>query len=320
MPNRNAFQDVYLAKNEVTEGTDPVPTPTANAIELMEHFEPDDDMAFKPEAESRVRGLQLNPGDPMSVAGNIMSQSRKAFLRGTTNAPSSGNRIELDPWFLSSGMSATYDATPGQEKVTYICADTSLGTMTEYYYRDGLRYIYTGVRCEWMYSFDVGGASVITINPSGRVAGVSDQSVPTNQVYPTTDWPLAVDSTVFTIDGFTAGVIRHWEHSLGNVVQRRDGVKAQGGVQGWRIASRNVTWKCTLEGDLLGTKNWRTLRDNKTPIAITFLIGGLPFNRQDFSAARAFIRKITPSNDGGLDLITLEGTLRGTTPFSLAIR
>lgn len=317
--NRNTELALYLAKVEVTEGVDPTPTPTADAIELSEHFEPDDDFAFKPEAESRVRGPELHPGDPMSVAGPMIGHTRKAFLRGNTAFPTAIAPIELHPWFIGSGHAATYDATGAAEKVTYTPASTGLGSFTEWFYRDGILYKYTGVRCGFQLGFEAGGPCVITAPVSGRVASVADAAVPTNAVFRTTEFPLATDATVFTIDGFTAGIIRNWEHDLGNVVARRDGVKAVGGIQGWRIGRRNPTFKITLEEPTLAVKDFRTLRANKTPIAITWRLGGTTYQRIDFTGARAFIRKITPSNSDNLALITLEGVLRGTTPYSLAI-
>lgn len=320
MPNLNSDFDLYLAKNEVTEGVDPTPTQAANSIELAEPFEPDDDHAFKPEAENRVRGPELHPGDPLSIAGRQMSQSRKAFLRGTSAAPTASNRIELDPWFLGAGHSATYDPSVGAEKVTYVPANTALGTITEWYYRGGKLFKYTGVRGEFGLAFDVGGPIEVTFGVQGRVSSETDAAVPTDAVFSSVAWPIATDAPVFTIDGFTAGVIRHWEHALGNVIQMRPGVKATGGIQGWRIQRRNPTFKVTLETELLATKNFLSLLTNKTPFAIAWTINNVLYNSVEFAAARAFIRKITPSNDGGLDLVTLEGVLRGATPYSLIIK
>lgn len=320
MPNRNTNLALYLAKIEVTEGTDPVPTSLLNAIELSEPNVPDYDNIFKPEALKRVRGPVLTPGDPMSVAGKASSLTRKAFLRGTTGIPTTSNRIELDPWFQASGMAATYDATGGSESVSYTPADSGLLTITEYYYQDGVLYKYTGNRGDLSLMMDVGGAISIEFKVQGRVAADIDTATPTNGVFSSLAWPIATDAPVFSVDGFSAGIIRHWEHHLGNVVQIRNGIKSIGGIAGWRIDSRNPTFSVTLEEDLRTTKDWTQLRDNRTPLAIAWTANAAQYNTPDFAAARAFIRKVTPSTDNGLALVTLEGDLRGTTPFTLKIK
>lgn len=312
MANRNTRLALYLAKIETVEGTDSVPVAATDAIEIDAPFEPDYDNAFKPEALDRVRGPVLDPGDPMTVAGKVFSQSRKAYFRGTATAIATGNKAELDPWFRAAGYAATYVATPGSETCTYTPAQSGLETITEYYYRDGILYKHTGVRGEMKVSFGVGSPVAIEFAASGRVTGDSDLAVPTTAAFKTLDWPIATDATIFTINGFTAGCIRSWEHSLGNDIQRRDCVKGTGGIAGWRVAKRNPTFKVTLEEDLHATVDWTTLRDNKTSFAISWLIGGTQYNKLQFDAARAFIRKITPSNDNGLALVTLEGDLRGT--------
>ena len=319
MPNRNTDLTVYLAKVETTEGTDPAPDGINNAIEIAENFDPDNDFAFKPASENRVGG-HLHPEDPMLMAGPMISgQQRKLWLRGNPTFASAGSPIESHPWFISSGHSATYDATPGLEKVTYTPADSNLGTMTEYYYRDGMLYKFTGCRSEITFSFEVGAPAQLVASVSGRLASQADATL-ISPTLRTNEWPIATDMTVFTIDGYTAGIIRSWEHTLGNQINLRPGVKAQAGIQNWRLARRDPTWKIVLEEPLFSEKDFRSLMVNKTPIAISWLLGGTTYGRFDFSAARAFIRKITPSNDNTLALVTLEGVLRGNVLYTLAVR
>lgn len=320
MPNRNAEFALYLAKNETTEGTDAAPGPTTNAIEIIENTDPSYDFAFRNEALGRVRGPTLMPGDPMSDAGKIFTQTRKAALRGTTGIPTTSNRPELDPWFNAAGYAPTFDATGGAEKVTYSPVDTGLISITEWYYRDGKVYKFNAVRGDLTFQFAVGGPVMVDFAATGKVGADADLSTPTNGVFSTVEWPIATDATTFTVDGFTAGIIRSWEHTMGNKVERRDGVKQTGGVVGWRIASRNPTFKVVLESELTATKDFNTLRDNKTPLAIAWLLGGTQYNRFDFTASRAIIRKVTESVDNGLAITTLEGILRGATPAVLAIR
>lgn len=319
MPNRNARLALYLAKIEGTEGVDPTPTPLLNVIELESTFEPDYDNVFKPEALDRVRGPVLGPGDPLTVAGKAVTASRKAFLRGTSAAIGSGNPIELDPWFQAAGMAATYSGGAGVEQVAYTPADSGLVTMTEYYYRDGIQYIVTGIRGEVKLTMVVGGAITVDFNIQGRMATDQDAAVPVNGVFPTLTWPIATDAPTFTINGYTTGVIRSWEHDLGNVIHRRDAIKAVGGIQGWRIVKRNPIFKVTLEEDTHTQVNWTTLRDSRTPIAISWQVGATQYNRIAFATARAFIRKIVPTNDNGLALVTLEGDLRGAPAYSLTV-
>lgn len=320
MSNRNTKLGLYLAKIETTEGTDAVPVQGSNVIALSESFEPDWDHAFKPDNENTVKGVDLTAGEPLIPAGKIYSWSKRSFFRGTGTAPTASNRPELDPWFRSAGLGVTFDATPGSEKATYTPANTSLESLTEYDYKDGVLRKGVGARADLSLSFDVGGPLVIEHASQGILLSDADGAVPTTPTFEDTEWPIATDMTTFTIDGWTAGVIRRFECSLGNNIQRRDGVKSTGGVAGFRIAGRNPTFSVTLEEPTRATKDFTALVNNRTAVALAWLLGAGSYLRGDFSASRAFIRKVTPSNDNGLALLTLQGVLRGATPFSLAVR
>lgn len=319
MSNRNAFLDLYLCKIESSEGVDPIPTPLDDAMELSEHFDPAYGFAFVNDALDRVRGPIFTPGDPMIQAGKTAEHSLKSFFRGTTVAPTALAPIEQDAWFRAAGMAATYDATVGDESVTYTPSDTNTESMTEYYYVDGKLYKAHAIRGNLMLSYEAGGGLVTEFAAGGRGGAETDAAVPTTAVFETAEWPIAIDAPTFDVDGFTTGIIRSFQFNLGNSIQRRDNVKAIDGIQGYRINRRNPQFTIVMEDILHSEKDFEALRDNKTPVALNWVLNSVQYNTVEFTAARAFIRGVQPSNSDGLAILTLTGFLRSTVPCEIKI-
>lgn len=320
MPNRNTNLAVYTAKVEAVEGTDATPASATDSIFLAENFDPSYDPAFTTPRDSTVKGALLHGSKPLPPAGSVYSWTKRAHWRGTTGAPTATNKHELDALLQAMGLSVTYDATPGAEKATYAPANTALKTISEYIYHDGKVRKGIAARADGSFSFDVGGPLVVECTTQGILSSEIDAAVPSDMVYKTTVPPTANDLTTLTVDGYAAGIIRKMEVRLGNEIQRRVGAKAVGGVAGFRIASRKITWSITLEEPLISEKDFRALQRSAADVALAAVIGATLYNSANFATATAVVESVAPSNDNGLALITIGGGIYGTSPFTLALQ
>lgn len=318
MPNRNSELAAYVAKVETVEGTDAAPA-AVDAIELAENFAPDWDMAFKVPRPKSVRGAVLDPNTPLTPAGQVYSWTKRAWWRGTTGAPTVSNRHELDAWLQAMGLAVTYSGGAGVEIAAYTPANAALKTMTEWMYHDGRIRKGVSARADGSFMFDVGGPLIVECASQGILSADVDGAVITPTLK-TTVPPIATDMSVFTVDAFAAGIIRHFDWKLGNSIQRRNGAKSTGGVAGFSIRERTATWTCTLEEELISVKDFTNLMRTNADVAIAWTLGGVQYNKADFAASFARIEKVTPSDDNGLSLVTISGGLYGATPFTLTLK
>lgn len=317
---RNSALALYLAKIEGVSGTDAVPTAAANAIAIAAPISPDYTTAFAPQRSHPAKGGTLNPDKPLPPAGRVYSWAKDVWLRGTGGIPSAGSPIEADPLLRSAGFDASYDPTPGAELVNYqLTAFAGIPTLTEYYYEDGLRYVGTGAAGDVSLAFDVGGPCVLSHSSEGRIVSVTDVALPVG-TFSAIDPPIATDMPLFTVDSYVAGIARKFTLTLGNQRKRNDGVKAVGGVSSFWITQRAPRWSVVLEEPLIAAKDFRSRMEAGVDITIDWQIGAIQYNKIVFNTTRARIEKVTPSNDGGTALITLEGGLYGTGPLLLQVK
>ena len=322
MSDRNSQAFLYMAKVEAVEGTDAVPVIGSDAIQLVQPFDPDYDHAFKIPRPTLVKGADFRASPPLPPKGKIFAWTKSAWYRGLTAAITAGNKIEIDAWLQAMGFSVTYSGVAGAEQAAYVFANTGLKTMTEYAHEDGLLYKGIGARAEGTFSFDVGGPLVVECASQGRFSAVSEVATPATATvtFKSSVPPVATDMTAFSIDGFAAGIIRRFRCSTGNGIQRRDGVKATGGVAGHRIMTGAPTWECVLEEPLLSEKDFRALVDSQADVVLSWLLGSVLYNKLQFDAAQARIERVQPSTDNGMPVITISGGLYGGTPVQLTAK
>lgn len=307
---RNSQFALYLAKPESIEGTDPIPTAAANPIELLQPIAPDWDFAFKNPRPRLVKGQDINAQPPLKPAGQVADWSLQAWFRGLVSAPTALNPIEVHPWFMASGYAATYSGAPGAEQVAYSLASNVLGSLTDYYYEDGILVSRNAVRGELTLDMDVGGPLVVGFQGKGRVGFDGTGAavpVPANAGFKVSVPPVAVGFTTFSIDGYNAGNIRKFSYKTGNAVQQKTGMLAPGGIAAYRVYERAASWSVALEAPVVSDKDLRALAKSLVDVVVHWTLPAALYQSFDFLSSHAKIEKATASLDNGEPIITIEG-------------
>lgn len=313
--DRNTMLGLLLAKVENPEGTDAAPTAASNAIQILEPLEAGGEHVFKHARDKLVVGTAIQASPPLTPKGLVGTWSGNVHVRGTRagTAYAANNLPELDPYWQAAGFAATLTTTGGSEKVVYTPAATGLKSITEYYYIDGRLKKLLGAKADIDLSFDAGGPIVAALKRTGLYQTPTDVAMPASPVFGAAIAPVA-DNIAFTIDGYSAGILRKFSCKLGNGIKQRPNANVTGGLSPHKIRERKIVVEVTLEDELASTKDFESMRDTRASFAMSWFLNASQYNRFRFTAPNGIIESVKPGNDNGTEISTLTIGVFDSTP------
>jgi hypothetical protein len=189
---------LIIAKTEVTQFTDPVPTPAANAILIKNpKFNP-----LKVETEERalIRSYFGN-SDKIPVSEETMFEF-DVEIAGSGSPL--GTPAPYGPLLMACGFAETIVAVTS---ATYNPISTGQTFVTIYGYRDGLLYKMTGCSGNVSFNFAAKKLPFMHFTFTGRYVPVTDAAIPAGAVYTAFKTPVAsipAKMGTVTIGGYAA--------------------------------------------------------------------------------------------------------------------
>ena len=232
-----------LAKQEVTYGTDPVPTGAANAI-LSKGALP------QPLQGDRVtRDLDRSTWGAQSeiATGTLVTVNFSCEIAGGGAA---GTAPKYGPLLQACGMSETTNAGVS---VVYAPASSSLKSVTIYYYIDGQQHIIKGARGNVSVNIARGQIPTFDFTFTGLY---TRPTAVANPALTLTSWqtPVAVTKTntpTFTLHSFAA-TCQSLSADFGNQITYRNMI----GTETVELTDRNVRGQVMIEAPAVGTKDF----------------------------------------------------------------
>ena len=158
---------LVLAKLEVTEGVDPIPTAVSDAILANEvTITPQPDIV-----ESNEFSGALDVGEPI-IGGTPMQITIQVYLKGSGAA---GTAPEVDPLLQACGLDPTIIASTS---VAYSLISVAIKSATIYVYRDGLLWKITGCRGNAELVMVTRQLGIWNFTFTGRFLDKSDVAIP----------------------------------------------------------------------------------------------------------------------------------------------
>jgi len=159
-----------LAKDEITELTDAVPTAATNGLRLAAPATIELGMEYPNERPDVVTG-GLFTAPPAVPRGRWAKITVPWELRGEGDAYADGViRPEAAPLLTAAGCTETFDATVGDEKAIYTQGDGAFTSCTIYAYAEGWLFKVVGCRGKITAAYRVGQKLIVTFEMWGLLA------------------------------------------------------------------------------------------------------------------------------------------------------
>ncbi|HEX6038041.1 hypothetical protein [Longimicrobium sp.] len=302
--------DGLLGKMEPVEGTDALPTPAENGIQLEEHI------WAKLEVDYLERNQRENAtGYGMGRHGGAQPSGRWAKLTvdfawkgagAAYTAGAAGVRPELDVLLRAAGFAAAVDATAGSESVTYAPAQTGHESATFYAYGGG--WLYKLVAARGRLTADSNIANQIsrgTVEIMALLAGDPEPAALPAITYPRRlVKPPVVRGAAVDLGGF----LPSW-HSLsldmGTVLSPRPRGNAADGHAGYGITDFDPTFKLQMDVPQAGFNPWEMEREG-TLFPWSLSIPGQQYNRVRKEGFAGQVIKVPTQEKDGLAMIELQ--------------
>lgn len=270
MATRKYRKLALLAKIEVTEGTDSVPTGAADAIQA-------NDVSITPMAgNEETRNLMLpwlgNQG--VILTGDYVQMEFSVEVAG---AGAAGDVPPYGALFRASGMSETINA--GVD-VQYAPVSDGEESISIYYIHDGVRHVALGARCNMSVEFAPERIPRFRFTVMGLLGTITDQALPVVDLsgFQT---PVAVSSanTTLTLHGVNP-VAESMSIDLGQQIEPRFLI----GEERILLTDRNTNGTAVVEALPLGTIDWFAIARARTQAAMQLVQGTTPGNIVQFDA------------------------------------
>ncbi len=216
---------LILAKVEAVYGTDPVPTPAADAVLVIN---PEVSVEAEKIERSMVRPT-LSPV-PHLIGKKHVSVSFATELKGSGSL---GSVPEISPLLQACGLSEAINA--GLD-VQYSLSSSSLKSCTIYLYLDGIMHQVNGCRGSFEIVAEAGEQPRISWKFQGLYQIPLDADIPAGFSYESTKGPVFQGAT-FTWDTYAA-MIQKLSLNLNNKFAQREVVSASHGVEAIEIVGR----------------------------------------------------------------------------------
>ncbi len=218
---------VILAKNETSYGTDPVPTPAANAILVS-------DVAVKPTGEVVKRDfIKSSLSQLQFLRGQRQVEvSFKTELKGTGTKgvlPAYGWEGAL---FRACGMSETIAANTS---IVYAPVSTGFESVALYVYKDGVFHKILGCRGSVKLTFEVGKHPMAEWKFKGLYISPTD-TAPAAQTLSPVRPPIVMNAALSL--GAYAAIAEKIEIDLNNTISERKSIGSATGIVGFEITGR----------------------------------------------------------------------------------
>lgn len=242
---------VLTALIEATEGTDPVPSTSANAMLAdIKNVQP-------LVAETAQRNLTR----PFFGATGVTTVAQSSMIEFDIEYAGSG-AAGTAPAFKNLLLAcATSETISAGVKVDYALVTDLTKTVTLYYYLDGLLHKFIGCRGTASFNISAKGIPVISFKFWGTYTAPTDTAFPTDMVYTAFKDPMGVNKTnTPTLTLHTVAINASTvSFDLGNNIVVRNLI----GLDAIDIVGRNTTGSVTFEMTSVATKAWHeTLRLN----------------------------------------------------------
>lgn len=252
---------VLLAKQEVTLGVDPVPTPAANAI-MVRGFTPQLINADFVE-RNLIKGYKGNFGS--LATGVHRTFEFEVELAGSGAA---GTAPKWGPLLMACGFSETLVAVT---TATYAPISTGDTTVTMYGYLDGLLFKLTGAKGTVSFELNAKAIPVMKFKFIGEYATPTDVAFPSGMVFTGFNQPLTVsklNTPTFTLHGLAA-VCNALSFDVANQLIYRDMIGASGPAS----PDRKPSGSCTIEVPTVAAANFAELARLGTEGALQLIHG-----------------------------------------------
>jgi hypothetical protein len=301
---------LILAKAEVTYGTDPTPTGSANAI-LVRNLD------IVPLQSDIVQRELIRP-----YLGNyeqLLAQTRVqvTFEVELAGSGAAGTAPAYGPVLKACGLSETVVATTS---VTYAPVSTSFSSVTIYFYEDGIRHIVTGARGTFTLNGQVGAIPTIAFTMTGIYNAPTDTALAT-PTYANQATPLIFkngNTTSFSAFSYS-GALQSIDLNLGNEIVYRELI---GGTKEVLITDRKPAGTMSIEAVLLATKNYFTVSTGSTTGSISFQHGTTAGNIATLTMAQSDLADASYADLNGIAMLNLPyvatPTAAGNDELSLA--
>ncbi|MFZ2447495.1 MAG: phage tail tube protein [Syntrophobacteraceae bacterium] len=279
---------VVLAKIEAAYGTDPVPTPSANAIAVR-------DLEIKPAGETVERNIMRGTLSPLRFVRGTKSVevAFKTEMKGTGTRGALPSRGWEGVLFRACGMGQTINA--GVD-IVYAPVSTGFESCTLYVYRDGLFHKVTGCRGTFRIGAEAGKPALAEWKFKGLYlspAAASPGALQFNEALS----PVAAGAG-FTIGGF-GPVAEKCEVDINNTVVERKSLIAAGGVAGFEITGRRPQGSFDPEAVAESSHPFWSNWESASPLALILQVGSADGNRFSIEAPALQYRDIGPADRDG---------------------
>lgn len=279
-------QQAILAKIEVTEGTDPTPTGSANAVLAG-------NMQLTPLVATMVDRVAAFPtfGSVGQVPANVYHMvefDHEGAGSGVVDTPPA-----YGPLLRMAGFAETVTAST---KVEYNPITSPQESGTIYGNQSGILHKLTGARSTFGLKFDKASYPIFSHRVFGRYNAPTATALPS---LTTTAWqaPLVISlaNTQFTLDGFSA-VLESLTIDLGNNLIFRDRPNASYVA----ITDRNMTGNIQFECPPLGTHDFFALARSGNLVALQLIHGTVAGNITQIDCPKVQLQNPTYVNVDGI--------------------
>jgi hypothetical protein len=290
---------VLLAKLESVYGTDPTPTPAANAIEArdIQHSAPVD--------QEELDTFQADLSPSGFVSGKRMQEIK--FTVDLKGSGTKGTAPRIGALFQACGFAETVSAG---SSVIYTPASLSDGcsAVTVYYYKlgDASSILEKLTGCRGTITnlvMEAGKVARIEFLMRGLVNDPVDIANPSGMSFETTKPPI-VQSSGLSFGG-TQLSARGLTFALNNSLADEESANAAGGVAAVHISGRKPSGTYTPSMVALGTKNFRSLLVAGTESAVSITVGSADGNIIEVTMPKAQIESISEEQQNGLGYLNI---------------
>ena len=244
---------VILAKIEVTEGTDPIPTGASDAIQIVEG-------TLSPAGQIRDRkplSTSMAPKDP--VQGTLyweLTLVVEAKTNGNADAGNVANKVEFDVLHRICGLSPSYEAGT---RIRYrpVSDPASHETATIYVYYDGVLHKLRACRGSVEYNTAAGNFGTYSYTIQGLWTKPEDAAIPsTPNIYQTS--PPVLQSACMDLGSPSVfnPIIESFNVNMNNSIGTRMDPCSSYAVKGFLLGDRDTQGTYNPEATLLSDHDW----------------------------------------------------------------
>ena len=285
-----------LAKTEITYGTDPTPTGTANAI-LVRNL---NITPLNAELASRDLVRPYLGASEQLLASSYVAVDFEVEMAGAGTA---GTAPAYGPLLLACGMSETLVALA---TATYTPVSTAFKSVTIYYNVDGVLHKITGARGNVELNIAAGQIPTFKFSFTGLYNAPTDTAAPT-VTYTSFQTPLVANNdntTGFSLFSYS-GVLSSLALNLNNAVAFRNLI----GLEDVLMTDRQVNGTCVIEAPNMAAKDFFSIALANALGALDITHGTTAGNRVQISSARVDISNPTYQDMNGIQMLQIPLTL-----------